>query len=328
MSSLHEFEMIQRIQRTLSSLSKLDWLVGIGDDAAVRKISAHHFELITQDILLEKIHFIAKTAKDFVKLGWKALAVNLSDIAAMGGLPIGAVIGLGIPSSANIRDVDSLYQGLKECAEKYHCPIVGGDTNRSKSGWVIAVTVVGECKSFPILRKGAKIGDSLWVTGTLGDAALGWKLKQQRILNKEGEHFLRRLERPVPRLDWGGEFLRSKMVTGMIDLSDGLAGDVRHLMEASGVGFEIELEKIPRDPRFSLVCNKHRFSPYSLLLEGGEDYELLFTVRKGEEMRFENLLQKKSIEATCIGRVTKNRKLVFLENAKKIKKSFVGFQHF
>jgi thiamine-monophosphate kinase len=312
----------------MSSISQRVWSVGIGDDAAVRKINSQRFELITQDILLEKIHFKNQTAQDFRNLGWKSLAVNLSDIAAMGGVPMGAVIGLGIPPSATVSEIDHLYRGLGECSKKFKFPIVGGDTNRSKSGWVIAVTVLGESNRVPLLRKGAKVGDTLWVTGTLGDAALGFKLKQQQKAYRTNSHFSQSLERPTPRLTWGEEFLHSGLVTSMIDLSDGLVGDTRHLMEASRVGFEIELEKIPRDPRFHSLCKKYGYSPNFLLLEGGEDYELLFTVKKSLEKKFVKFLKNKSIEATCIGRAVRKRRIVFLENGRRVKQVFKGFQHF
>ena len=136
LAKLGEFGLIDRLQTLLPSFSPKEWSRGIGDDAAVRPLGGHRFELLTQDLLLEGVHFLRGSREDFEALGWKALAVNLSDIAAMGGRPKGAVIGLGLPKKTELSQVESLYRGLAAAARRFACPIVGGDTNASKGGWV------------------------------------------------------------------------------------------------------------------------------------------------------------------------------------------------
>ena len=328
LSSLGEFGLIRRLQKQLGKTPTKNLIMGIGDDAAVRRIHSNYFQLLTHDLLLEGVHFLAKTPKDFLNVGWKALAVNLSDIAAMGGMALEAVVGIGIPTNSKLHQVDEIYRGLKQCAKKYSCTIVGGDTNLSKKGWVLAVTVLGYSKTKPLFRNGAKPGDTLWVTGTLGGAVLGWKAIQKKEFSPSTKIFRQLHARPMPRLQWGQQLLKCGMVSSMIDLSDGLAGDLNHISEASRVGFNVEVDKIPSLPNFFKTCANLHLDEIPLLLSGGEDYELLFTVKRGQEDKFIYWLKKEKIPATHIGSADKFPGLRYFKTGKKISKAFKGFRHF
>lgn len=326
LSSIGEFALIRRLKRILDPDVSSPDRVGIGDDASVLPWKKKSSLLLTHDLLLEGVHFLKN--QDFRDIGWKALAVNLSDIAAMGGRPLEAVVGLGLPAGASVENVEALYRGLKAVAKKFACPILGGDTNASRNGWVVAVSVLGECAGRPLLRSGAKAGDTLWVTGALGGAALAWHALRKGKSLPRGREFLRRFLRPEPRLDWAESLRLSGMVTAALDISDGLAGDLAHLAEASGVGAEVEVESLPRAPRFEAACRAVGAHPVSLLLGGGEDYELLFTVRKGREARFAAWAKRKRIPVSRIGRTTAEAGLKFLEAGRPLRKDVSGYTHF
>jgi thiamine-monophosphate kinase len=328
LSSLGEFGLIRRFQKRLAARPSKDHVMGIGDDAAVRRITSGRYQLLTHDLFLENIHFLRGSTKDFEDIGWKALAVNLSDIAAMGGEAVEAVVGLGIPQNAKLSQVDAFYRGIQRCAKQFSCEIVGGDTDRSKSGWVIAVTVLGRSGRLPLFRNGAMLGDSLWVTGELGSAALGWELIQKRNHSKTSLPFRCQHSRPTPRLAWGRQLLSSGLVTAMIDVSDGLAGDLRHIAEASRVGFEVQTEILPRHPSFEKLCARFRLKPLDLLLSGGEDYELLFTVKRGSEKSFCAWLERVRLTATLIGRAVQGKEVRFFQQGKRVAAGAQGFTHF
>lgn len=333
LSSIGEFGLIQRLQKILGPPAIQGSIVGIGDDTSVFHLKKNSYLLLTQDLLLEGIHFdpgrfANRPYSDFADLGYKALAVNLSDIAAMGGYPLQATVGLGLPESARTMEVEALYRGFKEGVKKFRCPILGGDTNRSKGGWMIAVSVLGISQKFPILRSGARVGDSLWVTGTLGSAALGWESIKRRNRSPLFSSFRRSHARPEPRLDWGQKLLSCGMVTAMLDVSDGLAGDLRQLSVSSRVGFQVDLENVPLEDKFLERCRDLKLKPERIFLEGGEDYELMFTVQAGEAMDFLKWIKKKKIPATLIGRTVRGKSVKFFQQGKKMRGTFRGFTHF
>lgn len=326
LSKLGEFGLIARLGKILPTIPSKSWQVGIGDDCAVRRISKNQFELVSQDLLLEGVHFLSGDRKHWESVGWKALAVNLSDIAAMGGKPLGAVVGLGLPKGASLAEIEALYRGISQAATRFACPIVGGDTNLSRKGWVIAITVLGETWRSPLLRSGARSGDSLWVTGELGGAALAWQaLRRNKALPLAIRN---RLNMPVPRLDWGQRIAAFGKAGAMIDLSDGLAGDLGHLVEASGLGFEVWIEKIPQSRNFETLCKKTNVSLRNVLLRGGEDYELLFTIRKGHEGVFARYCRRWGIQATQIGNAHKGKAIRWMQGDKVIPGVLEGFRHF
>lgn len=328
LKTLGEFGLIQRIIDKIPRLPPKRWPAGIGDDTSVLKVSDHHYQLLTHDLFLEGSHFLTPPPQGYADLGWKALAVNLSDIAAMGGVPQEAVVGLGIPPKARLKDVDTLYRGLIECSQAFHCPLVGGDTNASKRGWVLAVTVTGYTGRPPKLRSGARVGDSLWVTGTFGGAALGWEAMRKRSKSRSTAPFRRKQSRPQARLHWGQRLGENAQVTAMIDCSDGLAGDLRHLGRASGVGIELEVDQVPRLPGFEKVARSLKQNPINLLLTGGEDYELIFTLAAKSESEMPRWLQRYDICAKKVGRVVAGEGVHFFQAGIELKKQFRGFSHF
>ncbi|MGH7830546.1 MAG: thiamine-phosphate kinase, partial [Candidatus Binatia bacterium] len=246
----------------------------------------------------------------------------------MGARPVEAVVGLGLPRAFKATQVRALYRGLKAAARRFGCAVVGGDTNRSASGWVIAVAAAGECDGPPVLRSGVRPGDSLWVTGTLGTAALGWESRRRGKRSPVLAPFQRRHARPEPRLRWGEALRKSGWIGAMIDVSDGLAGDVRHLAEASGVGFRIAVEAVPRHPRFMTLCRRLELSWLRLLLGGGEDYELLFTVRRGKERDAAQYFKRHRIPAARIGEARPGGAVQFFQNGKGLLRQVDGFRHF
>lgn len=326
LSDLGEFGLISRLQKMLPRGSHQEWSVAIGDDCAVRPLGPGRHELLTQDLLLERAHFLPGNSKHWETIGWKALVVNLSDIAAMGGKPVGAVIGLGLPKRAKLTEVEVLYRGLARAARRFSCPIVGGDTNRSPSDWMIAVTVIGETRRRPLLRSAARAGDSLWVTGELGGAALAWRAQQKK--KPVPEEVRRRLDLPIPRLDWGAHLSAFGKVGALIDLSDGLAGDLGHIASASRVAFEVDLNSLPKPRGFAGLCERVGADPLNMAIEGGEDYELLFTLRQGCEEAFRNYARRKGMSVTCIGRARRGSGIAWLEKGRKRARPFGGFRHF
>lgn len=326
LSDLGEFGLIARLEKILPRGLAKHWSVEIGDDCAVRRSSGGRSELLTQDLLFEGVHFLPGNSKHWETVGWKALAVNLSDIAAMGGEPLGAVIGLGLPKRAKLREVEALYRGLAQAARRFSCPVVGGDTNRSRGGWTLAVTVLGETRRRPLLRSGARPGDSLWVTGELGGASLAWRAERKG--KKIPAAMRRRLLLPTPRLEWGGHLAAFGEVGAAIDLSDGLAGDLGHVARASRVGFDVDLETLPRPRGFAGLCERVGVDALEAMLEGGEDYELLFTLRAGAEKAFGDYARSRGLKVARIGRARRGSGIRWFENGREIPRRFGGYRHF
>jgi len=328
LKKLGEFGLIDHLVQYLPDLPAKRWVVGIGDDTSVLRISDQHYQLLTHDLLLEGVHFILESRNDYSDVGWKALAVNLSDIAAMGGIPQEAVVGLGIPPKAKATEVEGLYKGLGECASQFHCKVVGGDITRSKSGWVISVTVTGFSGRLPKQRKGAQVGDSLWVSGTLGGAALGWRARKKKDRSKLTLPFRKKHSRPTPRIAWAQRLGENSHITSMMDISDGLAGDLPHLVRANRLGFEVDVDKISRLDNFDKACQRLRVAPLELLLGGGEDYELLFTVRGVNPLDFSKWLAGQNICAATIGWAIKKPEIKWVYKGNPFLPKVKGFRHF
>ncbi|MDX1386382.1 MAG: thiamine-phosphate kinase, partial [bacterium] len=221
-----------------------------------------------------------------------------------------------------------LYRGLIECSQACHCPLVGGDTNLSQKGWVVSVTVTGYTGRSPKLRSGAKAGDSLWVTGTFGGAALGWEAWRKKDKSRTTAVFRKKHSRPEPRLLWGQRLGENPLVSAMIDCSDGLASDLQHLAEASGVAMELEVDEVPRLPGFEKAARRLKANPLDLLLGGGEDYELIFTLAPEGEADMSEWLQSYDICAKRVGRVRAGKGVRFLQSGQELKKTYRGFSHF
>jgi thiamine-monophosphate kinase len=275
-SSVGEFGLIDRLAALLGPREAGSLLMGIGDDAAVWRPTPGCLTVATADSLVEAVHFDLRTTS-WSDLGWKALAENVSDIAAMGCSPRYALIGLGVPAETHIDDLEALYAGLAECGKAFGCRIVGGDTVRS-SQVVIHVTVIGESEvaegdDRPILTRSAAVpGDLVAVTGPLGASAAGLRLLQAGAsLERDDEELVKSHRRPLPRVGAGLRLVEAGVRCG-IDISDGLLADLGHICERSGVYARIEAAQVPvhraATARFGVAA-------IELALSGGEDYELV-----------------------------------------------------
>jgi len=295
---MNEFDFIRKIrEQTRLRGASPDLLRGIGDDAAVFKSAPGSNLVITTDLLIEDIDFRHHTTMPGL-LGHKALAVSLSDIAAMGARPRWAMLSLGL--QAAIWDsgfADRFYEGFFGLADRYSVKLIGGDVSRAPERTVIDSLVIGECSpDRAVLRSGAKPGDQIYVTGFLGDATAGLRLLERGArlhgsrevldptLDDETsevhpiDRLLLRQLKPEPRVGWGILLGDSQLATAMIDLSDGLSSDLNHLCTESNVGALIDASLIPIDPLVRDVCGRRALDPLMLALHGGEDFELLFTV--------------------------------------------------
>jgi thiamine-monophosphate kinase len=231
LSRLGEFGVIERIRRTAPVGRGVR--LGIGDDAAWLDSLSHSW-LVTADLLLENVHFDLKWTS-LLDLGYKSLAVNLSDIAAMGGVPAYATVSLGVPGRFRSEQIDELYHGINSLARKSGVSIVGGDTSHAAS-LLLSVCLLGHAPYRPIMRRGARVADDIYVTGTLGDSALALELlkgKSPALRHSAAPYLLKRHHRPTARCRAGVLLARDKVAVAMIDVSDGLLQDLGHLCNDS-----------------------------------------------------------------------------------------------
>lgn len=305
LSELGEFGFIARIGRRFP-LEGGAVCQGIGDDAAILALPEQSHLLFTTDQLIEGFHFRLETtsARD---LGQKALAVNLSDIAAMGGTPLGFTVSLGIPSARlSVEFLDEFYAGIAAMANQAGAALVGGDTSESGERLVISVALLGTAPEGKELRRsGACHGDDIYVTGWLGDAALGLTLLEQGRQDPHTSRVRARHLRPEPRLREGRLLAGRGIPHAMIDISDGLLADLGHLLEASGLGAEIEIAALPLSTDFQMWAGETAPEPLELALGGGEDYELLFCAGAAKAKDVEKLRAESTVPITRIGRVSR-----------------------
>ena len=290
-----EFDFINRLRQRAtrqshSSQATQSLAVGIGDDAAVIRSPTGRDTVVAADLLIEGIDFRRNTAPPYL-IGHKALAVSLSDIAAMGARPRWSLISLGVPEDVWQSDfTNTFYEGLFQLAGQYDVQLIGGDTSRTPEQILIDSIVIGECATDgAVTRSGARAGDHIFVTGSLGGAAGGLRLIErgahladQTFSANETQaldNLLLRHLRPEPRVGWGLVLGQEKLATAMIDLSDGLSSDLNHLCNESVVGALIQASHLPIDSHVVELCGRRALDPLQLALHGGEDFELLFTVR-------------------------------------------------
>jgi thiamine-monophosphate kinase len=289
--------------------------------------------LITTDCLIEDIHFrFAFTT--LAELGAKAVAVNLSDIAAMGGRPRFGLVTVGLPADTPVKNVEEIYQGIRKSCEHYGLSIIGGDTTLSPQVF-LSLVIIGEQRgNFILTRKGASVGDLICVSGTLGDSALGLLLLEDGV-KPDGAHpdvkwLIHRHLVPLPRVRLGSRLAEAGIASAMIDLSDGLATDLKRLCEASGVGAQIELSRLPRSSPLKEVAPSRGLDSFKLALTGGEDYELLFTVPPGNSQALERERKRPGPRLTTIGTIVpKSEGLTVVEPDGQIRRlTEEGFDHF
>lgn len=268
------------IDRIASHAQQAQVMCGIGDDCAVMALDDGHVRLVTVDTMVEGVHFVKEAPPEGV--GHKLLAVSLSDVAAMGGKPTDAVVAVSAPSDCDASYVERLYNGLFACADRFGVAIVGGDTTRTIGPLLLSLTLTGEmARERVCYRSGAQVGDAVYVSGPLGDAAGGLAvvLGEVDIVGDDRQYLLRRLHRPEPRVDLGQVLSRAGIVGAMIDVSDGVASDLKHICRQSSVSAVILEQAIPTSTAFNRFCELAGKPSVNLALTGGEDYELLFTVQ-------------------------------------------------
>ena len=291
-SSLGEFGLIDRIRQQFSLVNSSS-VLGIGDDAAVINTGSA-YQLVSTDMLVEGIHFdLSFTPLEH--LGYKAVAVNVSDIAAMNGIPRQITVSLGLSNRFSVEAVDALYRGIAYASRDYGVDLVGGDTTAAPAGLLISVTAIGEVAPDHLVRRsGASVGDILCVTGDLGGAYAGLQvLEREKVTFAENpaaqpqlaayDYVVQRQLKPKARTDMVHDFHERGIVpTAMIDVSDGLASEVLHLCQQSGVGLRVYEDKLPMDELTVKTAAEFQLNPVTLAMNGGEDYELLFTLRPAD----------------------------------------------
>lgn len=324
LAELGEFGLIERIRRRVGEDSLLR--LGIGDDCSVQAAGRDQDLLTSTDLLIEGVHFdLAWTAFD--QLGAKSVAVNVSDIAAMGGTPRSLHLGLAIPPSLSIENLDRFIQGFLMAAQDYKAVLAGGDTCRSSGPLVIAVTVQGEvAPGRAVARSGARSGDLVFVSGWLGDSALA--LRQLQGGTRPGDALAQRFHCPQARALLGRRLGDSGLASAMIDISDGLVADLGHILEASRCGATLQLEAIPLSAPFrEHLCRNPE--TIELALTGGEDYELLFTAASESERDIAILAAEVGLPLTRIGSLSKEKGLrVIQEDGGLYRYRQKGFNHF
>jgi thiamine-monophosphate kinase len=309
LSSLGEFGLIEALTANIK-LYNAETLKGVGDDAAVIK-NTENTNVVTTDLLLEGVHFDLSFFP-LKHLGYKAVVVNLSDVYAMNAIPKQITVSLGISSKFSLEAIEELYAGILLACDNYNVDLVGGDTSSSKQGLVISVTAIGEAKQEDIVyRNGAKEFDLLCVSGDLGGAYTGFQLleREKRVfLNNPGaqpdidgyDYILERQLKPEARRDIIDMLQKLGIKpTSMIDISDGLASEIFHIAKQSNVGVNLFEDKIPIDPMTYNTAREMDLDPTLTALSGGEDYELLFTIKQDD---FEKI--KNNADITVIGHIT------------------------
>ena len=326
LAELGEFGLIGAIRRRAGA-GRRPWLLAIGDDAALLRPRADTDLAWTADALIENVHFRWSTT-DARSLGHKTLAVNLSDLGAMGSRPLGFLLALGLPPDAAPEALEGFVAGLLAEARSADCPLVGGDTVKA-SVWTVCVSAVGEVPRGRALRRGgARSGDRLLVTGTLGAAALGLALLERgEAASPETRPFIRRQIRPRPPYRVGAELARTRAASAAIDLSDGLASDLGHLVRESDLAADVWLEHLPLARGLRLHSERLGLDPVELALAGGEDYELLFAVpRRSPEAGV--FAKRLGCRVTEVGVLRRGRGIRYLRSGRRVSPPRAAFEHF
>lgn len=301
-SQLGEFGLIERLTKDFP-LNNKSSVLGVGDDAAIIAPDGDKELLITTDLLLEGIHFDVRYVP-LKHLGYKAAVVNFSDIYAMNGEPRQITVSLGVSSRFTVQHIDEIYSGIRLACEAYGVDLVGGDTSASVTGLVISITCLGEAdKGKAVRRSGAKPTDLICVSGDLGAAYMGLQLleRENRVAAESGdpdfrpdfagkEYILQRQLRPEARKDIVEKLAASGIVpTSMMDVSDGLSSELLHICKSSDVGCRVYEDRIPIDYQTAIMAEELNMNLVTAAMNGGEDYELLFTVPLVDKDKIEKM---------------------------------------
>lgn len=314
---MNEFQLIKYLTQNIK-IKNHHVKKGIGDDCAVLTFADSHYLLYTTDSLVEHIHFqlewVSAIKKLFYFLGWKALAVNISDIYAMGGIPQYALVSLHIPKKIKDNQLKQFYQGINKCAQTYNISLVGGNITKSNHDFVATVTLIGQVpKKNLLLRSGACVNDYIYIQNNVGEASAGLNLLNHHH-NRPNPFLLRHLQ-PKPFIPWDYLFSHYS-IHSAIDISDGFMSDLNHILTSSKVGAEIYIDQIPVSTQLKKKFPKNYLN---YILYGGEDYSILFTSQ--------NRIQKRDM--ACIGKIIKEKNIYLVYPDRKIKvKKIKGFMHF
>lgn len=333
---LGEFGLIERLAGSAKTFHA-QTVKGIGDDAAVYDAGSH-YQVISTDMLLEGVHFDLSYVP-LQHLGFKAISVNVSDIAAMNAMPVQVTVSLALSNRFSVEAVEELYKGIHAACDAYKVDLVGGDTTSSRSGLVISVTAVGIVneKTHITYRSGAKEKDILCVTGDLGGAYVGLQVlerEKQEFLGNPGmqpslekyPYTVGRQLRPSARMDVVHELAQKRVIpTSMIDISDGLASEVFHLCKQSGLGAAIYEDKLPIDKETYETAAEFSIDPNTCALNGGEDYELLFTISQPD---FEKIKNHPDIHTIGYMHAAENGRVMVTRSGNTIALRAQGWQHF
>jgi len=336
-ANLGEFGLIDRIATGFSNEQK-GTLMGIGDDAAVIAIPAGEVLLASCDMLAEGVHFdLAYTPLHL--LGYKSVAVNLSDIAAMNGIPRQILISIGISNRFSVEAVDALYEGIRQACKDYQVDLAGGDTTSSRAGLVLSVTAIGSQKPEKVVsRAGAKVGDLVCVSGDLGAAYMGLQLLErekkvfqvnpdmQPELPEEQAYLIQRQLKAEARTDIVHELAEKGVLpSSMIDISDGLASELFHICRQSHCGVHVFEDKLPIENLTRLAASDFGLSPLTCAMNGGEDYELLFTVAQSD---YEKVNQMEDVSIIGVIREESQGKSLILKSGQVVEIQAQGWTHF
>ena len=327
-----EDDLVRLIRRLASRAGAPGVRRAIGDDAAVLEPTPGAALLATTDLLLEDVHFRRRWAEP-ADIGWKAMAVNVSDVAAMGGTPRWALVALACPEATDTGEIEAFYEGALALCDAHGVVIVGGDTSASPAGWTVNVTLLGETIA-PILRSTARPGDVIAVTGTLGRAAAGLGVLEREaapagvsaslLAEVTGAHL-----RPRPRVAEGQWLARAGGVTAMMDLSDGLATDLTRLLIESAAAATIHVERLPVAAATRAVAAALEHDLLAWATGGGEDYELLVTCAAGDFERLRTgLVEASGATLTAVGEIGGGRGLRWLDGQGREVAVAAGFEHF
>lgn len=332
LQQLGEFGLIQRIKEIVQ-VSAEDIIAGIGDDCAVLRTANDQTLLLSTDTLIEGVHFNLSYFT-FYDLGWRAMAVNLSDIAAMGGWPSFVLVALGLPRTLQVESVEELYRGMKALTDKYQVAIIGGDTTRAPDRLYLSLAVIGQAAARQVAcRSNAKVGDALFVTGTLGAACAGLKVltAADASLVEKFPAAVHKHLKPEPRLNEARFLVEQFSLHAMIDISDGLAAEVHHICASSRVGAVLFEQNIPLDQDTRAIAELLGETSSEYALNGGEDFELLFSARETDGQKLATLFQEKfGMACTQIGKVVEEPAGISLKrtSGQRIPLQDKGYDHF
>jgi thiamine-monophosphate kinase len=336
-ANLGEFGLIDRIASGFS-IEQKGTLMGIGDDAAVIAIPEGEVLLASCDMLAEGVHFdLAYTPLHL--LGYKSVAVNLSDIAAMNGIPRQILISIGISNRFSVEAVDALYDGIRQACKDYQVDLAGGDTTSSRAGLVLSITAIGSQKPEKVVsRAGAKVGDLICVSGDLGAAYMGLQLLErekkvfqvnpdmQPELPEEQAYLIQRQLKAEARTDIVHELAEKGILpSSMIDISDGLASELLHICRQSHCGVHVFEDKLPIENLTRLAASDFGLSPLTCAMNGGEDYELLFTVAQSD---YEKVSQMEDVSIIGVIREESQGKSLILKSGQVVDIQAQGWTHF